>query len=185
MDNDDVARVLDEIGDMLEIKGENPFKTRAYHRAANSIRALTENINEIRKKDNLDKIPAVGSGIADKIAELLDTEKLLYYEELKESVPPSLLELIEIPGVGPRKAKQLYEELSITTMDELRRAIEAHNLRSLHGMSAKTEENILKGIEQVQKARERILLFEAYSISTKTVEELRKQSFVEKADMAG
>lgn len=185
MENEDVCSLLDEIGDMLEIQGEMPFKVQAYHRAANSIRGLTEDVNKVYQENRLEQIPAIGKGIAEKIAEVLKTGRLVYYEELKETVPPSVLELMRVPGVGPKKAKQLYDELSVTTIDELAEAISAHRLQSLHGMGAKVEENILKGIELLQKARTRILLFEAYPISQKIVQNLREQPFVSKADTAG
>lgn len=185
MGNDDVANLLDDIGDMLEIQSENPFKVRAYRRAANSIRSLSDDINKICEAGKLSEIPTIGSGIAEKIDELLKTGKLAYYEELKERVPPSLLELMRVPTVGPKKAKQLYDELQITSIGELQEAAEKGLLRSLPRMSTKTEENILHGIELLQKYRERILLYEAFPIAERIAQELRAQSFVEQADLAG
>lgn len=185
MDNKDVCNLLDEIGDMLDVQGEMPFKVQAYHNAANSIRSLIEDVNHIYHEGRLQEISGIGKGISEKIGELLETGRMTYYEELKESVPPSLLELIQIPGVGPKKAKQVYDELNVTTIEELHDAIQAHRLRDLKGMSARTEENILKGIERLRKYRERILLYEAYPISQRIVTQLEEQPEVKKADTAG
>ncbi|MEW6188767.1 MAG: DNA polymerase/3'-5' exonuclease PolX [Actinomycetota bacterium] len=185
MTNEEVANILDEIADLLDIRGEMSFKVQAYHRAANSIRSLREDINVLYKEGNLREVPAVGKGIAEKIVELLETGSLPYYEDLREEIPPSLVELMRIPGLGPKKAKFLYDALSITTIDELLEAARAHRLRGLRGMSAKTEENIIKGIQQLRRARERILLFEAHPIAERFIKNLRRQPFVERADMAG
>ena len=185
MDNQEIAKILDDIGDMLDIKGEMPFKIRAYHRAANSIRSLPEDINKISKEERLSQIPAVGKGIADRIQELLSTGKMSFYEALQEDIPSQILELMQIPGLGPRKAKQLYDELNITTIQELHAAVEAHRLVPLRGMNAKTESNILRGIEELRKFRERILLFEAYPISERILKRLRTHLAVKRADAAG
>ncbi|MDI6822216.1 MAG: DNA polymerase/3'-5' exonuclease PolX [Actinomycetota bacterium] len=185
MTNEEVANILDEIADLLDIRGEMSFKVQAYHRAANSIRSLREDINVLYKEGNLREVPAVGKGIAEKIVELLETGSLPYYEDLKEEIPPSLVELMRIPGLGPKKAKFLYDTLSITTIDELLEAARTHRLRGLKGMSAKTEENIIRGIQQLRRARERILLFEAHPIAERFIKNLRRQDFVERADMAG
>jgi len=185
MDNQEIAKILDDVGDMLDIKGEMPFKIRAYHRAANSIRSLPEDINKISKEERLSQIPAVGKGIADRIQELLSTGKMGFYEALKEDIPSQILELMQIPGLGPRKAKQLYDELNITTIQELHAAVEAHRLVPLRGMNAKTESNILRGIEELRKFRERILLFEAYPISERILKRLRTHLAVKRADAAG
>lgn len=185
MNNERVAAILDDIGDMLDIQGESPFRVRAYHRAANSIRSLPDDVNVLARQGQLTSIPAVGEGLAERIEELLKTGQMTYYEQLKEQVPPRLLELMRIPGVGPKKAKLLYEELKVTTVDELLEAAKAHRIEGLKGMSEKTAENIIKGIELVRKSRERILLGEAYPLAERFVEILAGQSFVERADMAG
>ncbi|MFZ3062899.1 MAG: DNA polymerase/3'-5' exonuclease PolX [Actinomycetota bacterium] len=183
--NDQMATILDDIGDMLDIQGESSFRVRAYHRAANSIRSMTEDINQVAREGRLTTLPAVGAGLAERIEELLATGKMTYFEQLKEQVPPRLLELMQISGVGPKKAKLFYEELKITSIDELLAAVRAHKIRELRGMSEKTEENILKGIELLRQSRERILLYEAYPIASRFVSLLGEQSFVERAAMAG
>lgn len=185
MTNEEVARLLDDIGDMLEIQGENVFKVRAYHRAANSIRSLTADVKKLYEQEKLAEIPGVGAHIAEKVAELLRTGRLAYYGQLKKKVSPAMLTLMQVPSIGPKKAKTLYEKLHITSIDQLEKAAKAEKLRKLPGMSVKTEENIIHDIELFRKHRERILLFEALPIAERIVEDLRKQSFVDRADMAG
>lgn len=185
MNNQDVASLLDDIGDMLEILGDNPFRIRAHHRAANSIRSSPVSIETLVKEKRLTSLPAVGEGLAERIEELVETGKMDYYEELKEQVPPRLLELMQIQGVGPRKAKQLYDELRVTSVDELKKAATEGHLRGLKGMSARTEENILKGIELFRAGQARMLLSEAYPIAAMFVAELAKAPEVTEIAFAG
>ncbi|MDP3012785.1 MAG: helix-hairpin-helix domain-containing protein [Candidatus Subteraquimicrobiales bacterium] len=185
MNNQEVAEILDEIGDMLEIQGEITFKVQAYHRAANAIRSFPEDINRIWQEGRLKDIRGVGESIAEKVDELLSSGRLSFYEELREKVPPSLLELMQIPGIGPKKAKIFYEKLGITTIDELLQAIELHRIAPLRDMGAKTEENILRGVHLFQRSRERILLFEAHLTAEKMINDLKKNPFVKNADAAG
>lgn len=185
MDNGDVANILEEIGDMLDIQGEMRFKVRAYHRAATSVRGQTDDINLIYAQGKLAEIPAIGKGLAQRIGELLSTGRMLFYEKLKEAVPTQILDLMQISGIGPVKAKQLYQELGITTIEELRQAIEDQRLRELKGMTPKTEDNILRGIKEFQQARERILLYEALPIAERLLSALRQQPFVTQAEAGG
>ncbi|MHB0976026.1 MAG: DNA polymerase/3'-5' exonuclease PolX [Candidatus Aquicultorales bacterium] len=185
MDNEEVARILDEIGDLLEILGESTFRVQAYHKAAMNIRSMPDAIEDVWRKGELIKIPGVGAHLAERIGILLETGDLPYLQELKKKVPVNLIALIRIPGLGAKKAKKLYESLNITSVEELRRAIEKHQVRELPGMGAKTEENILRGIRQLEQATGRILLFEALPIAEELVQDLREQPFVDRADTAG
>jgi DNA polymerase (family 10) len=185
MNNQDVAHVLDNIADMLEIKGDNPFRVRAHRRAANSIRSTSDDIGALVAESRLTDLPAVGQGLADRVAELVKTGKMVYYEELKTEVPPRVLELMRVPGLGPRKAKQIYEELAIAGIDELYEAAKTGRLRGLKGMSAKTEENIIQGVELIRSGQERMLLSEAYPLASRLRDELRRAEGVENADFAG
>src|SRR5262245_5125198 len=110
MDKDKIAEVLSEIGVLLELKGENPFKTRSYENATRALEALNEPLDELIAKDRLGDVKGIGEGIQKKIIELHQTGKLKYYDELKASVPAGLLEMIQIPGVGPKKVKLLHDE---------------------------------------------------------------------------
>ncbi|MFA5867784.1 MAG: DNA polymerase/3'-5' exonuclease PolX [Actinomycetota bacterium] len=185
MTNQEVASRLDDIGDMLEILGDNPFRVRAHHRAANSIRSSIEDVGVLVKDGRLTELPAVGERLAERIAELLTTGKMAYYEDLKTQVPPRLLELMSVPGVGPKKAKLFYEELRITDVDELMEAAREGRVSALKGMNAKTEENIIKGIELLRVGRKRMLLSEAYPAAKKFVDAIRTQPGVADADYAG
>lgn len=185
MGNEEIARILDEIGDLLDILGESTFRVQAYHKAAMNIRSMPRSIREVYEAGELQTIPGVGAHLAERIGILLETGSLPYLEELKKKVPVSLTELISIPGLGAKKAKKLYDELNVTTIDELKKAIAQHKVRELPGMGAKTEENILRGIRQLEQMHGRILLFEALPISEEVIRGLREQEFVERADTAG
>lgn len=185
MTNREVASLLDDIGDMLEILGDNPFRVRAHHRAANSIKSSAEDISVLVRDGRLTELPAVGKGLADRVTELVTTGKMGFFEDLKAQVPPRLLELMAVPGVGPKKAKIFYEELKVTDLGELMEAAREGRVRALKGMNAPTEENIIKGIELVRAGRERMLLSEAYPVAKIFVDVLSAQPGVEAADYAG
>lgn len=188
IENEDIARIFDEIGDMLDIMGESTFRIRAYHKAAASIRGLTKPLTEIYEIGGvkaLEAIPGIGSHTAQRIEQLLTTESLPYYEELKKKVPVPLTEIMNIPGLGPKKAKKIYDTLGITTIEELVKAAEEHKLENIPGFGRKTQDNILRSIRQYQKMHERILLSDAYPIAHDVVEILRQQPFIERADPAG
>ena len=114
MDKDRVAEILTEIGTLLELKGENPFKTRAYENAARTLESLTEPLEKLIAENRLSEIKGIGEGIQKKITELVTTGKLAYYDDLKASVPPGLVEMLQIPGLGPKKVKALNDKLGVT-----------------------------------------------------------------------
>lgn len=185
MTNQEVAQVLEEIGEMLEILGESPYRVRAYQRAANAVRGLPQDLEELYEAGKLISVRGIGTSLAEKIEELLRTGKLSYFEELKKKVPPSLITLMQVPGVGPKKAKLLHDQLGITSVDELYEAVEKHQLRALKRLGAKTEENIRQGILLFRKGLERILLYEALPLTERVVEELKKATAVKKVSSAG
>src|SRR5690242_9359691 len=133
MDKARIAEILTEIGVLLELKGENPFKTRAYENATRALEALTEPLDKLIADGRLAEVKGIGEGILKKIVELATTGKLAYYEELKASVPPGLFEMIQIPGVGPKKVKALYDELGIKSVAELEAACKAGKVAKLEG----------------------------------------------------
>ncbi|MGQ9755553.1 MAG: helix-hairpin-helix domain-containing protein, partial [Desulfotomaculales bacterium] len=180
-----VAGIFRSIANVLEIKGENPFKIRAYEKAAQNIENLTEDLEELAARDELEKIPGIGKDLAKKIKEILATGSLQYYEELKKEVPPQLVALMSIPGVGPRTAKVLYDPLKISSLSEVEEMARAHRLRGLPGIKAKTEENILRGIQLLKAARERVPLGTALPLANAVVEALRKNVRVEHLEIAG
>ena len=162
--NGDLARIFHEIGDMLEVKGEVVFKTVAYHRAADAIGRSPVDLVGAYRGGNPPKVPGVGQAISDKIAELVTTGRMSFYERLRTEVPPSLVGLLAIPGLGPKSVRLIYEGLGIETIEDLRQAAEAGTLRTLKGISARTEEQILGGIAQLESRPTRLLMHRAEEI---------------------
>jgi DNA polymerase (family 10) len=161
LSNGDLARIFHEIGDMLEVKGELRFKTVAYHRAADAIGRSPVDLVAAYRAGEAPKIPGVGAAIGDKIQELATTGRMAYYDRLVAEVPPSLVELLRIPGLGPRTVRQIWLELGILSIEDLRRAAEAGRLRELKGLSARTEQLVLEGITRIETTPRRLLLHRA------------------------
>ena len=132
VDKDAIAAVLAEIGTLLELKGENPFKTRAYHNAARILEGLTEPIEDLVAQDRLGEVQGIGAALQEKVTTLVRTGRLPYHEELKASVPSGLLELLGIQGLGPKKVRKLHEELGIDSVASL----EAYSAASPEACSA-------------------------------------------------
>jgi DNA polymerase (family 10) len=147
--NGDLARIFHEIGDILEVQGEIAFKTIAYHRAADTIGRSPIDLVAAYRSGEPPKVSGVGQAISDKIRELVTTGRMAYLERLRAEVPASLVELLEIPGLGPKTVRQLHEELGIETMDQLREAAAGGRIRSVRGLSERTEQLILEGIERL------------------------------------
>ena len=185
MTNREIARILSEIADLLEIKGENPFKIRAYQRAAQAIEGLAVTLSDMRGHQPFTDISGVGSSIAEKIEELLDAGQCRYHQELLAEFPASLAALLSIPEVGPRKAKVLHDELGITSVDELEQAAREGKLRELKGFGAKTEQNILRGIERLKVHKARLPLAQAHPLAMEVVEDLLLAAPVERIEPAG
>src|SRR5215469_4602066 len=125
MDKDQIAEILVEIGVLLDLKGENPFKSRAYANAARTLESLSEPLDKLIKEERLGEIKGIGEALQQKITALATTGKLPYYDELKASIPAGLLEVIQIPGVGPKKAKALYDKLKVESVVDLEEACKA------------------------------------------------------------
>jgi DNA polymerase (family 10) len=159
--NGDLARIFHDIGDMLEVKGELVFKTVAYHRAADAIGRSPVDLVAAYRSGSPPKIPGVGQAISDKIAELVTTGQMRFYEKLRSEIPPSLVGLMRIPGLGPKTVRLVYEQLGIETLEDLRQAAEAGTLRSLKGVSAKAEGSILAGIAALEARPRRLLIHRA------------------------
>jgi len=158
LSNAEIARILHEIGDILEVKGEVVYKTVAYHRAADEIARQPVEVARAYREGRPPQIPGVGKAIAEKLEELARTGRLEYYERLRREFPASLLALLEIPGVGPKTVKLVYEQLGIDSIEDLRRAAESGRLRTLRGFSAKAEQSILAGIAALERRPGRMLL---------------------------
>ncbi len=170
--NGELARIFHEIGDMLEVKGELVFKTVAYHRAADAIAHSPIDIPEAYRSGTRPRIPGVGQAISDKIAEIVATGRLGFYDRLRAEVPPTLVAMLEVPGMGPRTVRLVHDELGIDTLDELRAAAEAGRVRTVKGLSARTEQSILEGIAGLADRPDRMLLGKADAIVTQLIAEL-------------
>jgi len=149
VENKSIADIFTEIADILDIQGENPFRIRSYRNAARTIGDLTENLeNMVKAGGNPEEIPGIGKSMHEKIVEIVKTGKCQSLEELKKITPPGLTELLRLDGLGPKKVKLLYDELGVDSVDRLEKAAQAGRLRNLAGMGEKTEEKILKSVEQ-------------------------------------
>ncbi len=147
--NQEIADIFEKIANLLEIKGDVIYKTLAYRRAAENIRNLPEDVYKLQKENKLSEIPGVGKAISEKIDEIITTGKLDFLEKLEREVPPSLIEVLQIPDVGPKKAALFWKEAGITNLIELEQAASTGGLRGLPGMGEKSEKRILDGIKDV------------------------------------
>ena len=172
MNNLAIARVLAEIGDLLEIKNENPFKIRAYRNAAETILHLGSQVADMTAAERL-AIPGIGKDLAGKLAELVETGTIPYHQDLLAEFPPTILDLLHLQGVGPKTVSLLYSGLGIQTLDELRQAASEGRLRALKGMGAKKEALILKALDERQRVAGRRLLAEAHDAAATLVAALR------------
>ncbi|MDQ7820106.1 MAG: DNA polymerase/3'-5' exonuclease PolX [Armatimonadota bacterium] len=185
MKNREIAAMFNDIADMLEIKGESPFRITAYRRAARALEGLTEDVAAIAARGELEEIPGIGKGIAEKIREYLETGTCKYYEELKAQLPPGLTTLMSVPEVGPKTALLLYQKLGITTIDQLEQAAREGRIRTLPRMGAKTEENILKGIALLRRTKERLPIGQVLPHAQDLLEALRATPGVDQISLAG
>lgn len=185
MDKKQVSTILEEIGTLLELKGENFFKSRAYERGGRTILSLSEDISDLVESGEIRKIEGIGSALADKITELVTTGKLEYYEKLKASIPPGLVEMTAIPGFGPKKIKKVYDALDIKTITELEKACKEDGLKELEGFGKTTQRNILQGIEFLRKHKERHLFHHALMAAQPLLEAVRNHPKVMRAELAG
>ncbi|MFA5008798.1 MAG: DNA polymerase/3'-5' exonuclease PolX [Candidatus Omnitrophota bacterium] len=185
MKNQEVSRIFRDIARILELKGENIFRIRAYERAAQAIDNLQEDLDEIIKKEELTSIPAIGADLSAKIKEILETGRLKYYEELKKQTPQGLIAMMEIPGLGPKTVKKLYEQLKIDTVEKLENAAKSDKLLKLEGIREKTEGNILRGINLVRKGGERQPLNVGLLLAKSFVGKLKGMKEVDDIEVAG
>lgn len=147
MENSEVARIFRNVADLLEIKGENPYKIRAYRNVARSIKELTVPLTELVAQGKLKEVPGAGEAISKKITELVTTGHLAYYENLATEFPEGVGSLLEIPGIGPKTTKMLYHEFGIKSLADLEKALEDDQLSPMPGLGAKTRTNIRRGLE--------------------------------------
>jgi len=182
--NELVARILHEIADLLALDGV-AFKPQAYRRAAQTIESLAEPIEDLVADGRHAKLPGVGEAIAKKIAEIVETGRLRYHDELKEKLPIDLYALTQVEGVGPKTAKLLYEALGVRDLADLERAARGGEIRGVEGLGAKTEARILRGLAETQSAAGRILLGEALPLAADLIDRLRGSGRFDRIEVAG
>ena len=185
MDKKQVVSILEEIGMLLELKGENPFKSRAYFNAARIIDGLGTNLGELVGSGEISRIKGIGEALSQKITELVTTGHLKYYEGLRASFPDGILAMLSIPGLGPKKLKTLYEELGIATIADLKKACEDDQLLTLDGFGKKSQEKILQGIQSLQKHHDQHLTSIALDHGQKLLEALDKHPSILRLSLAG
>ncbi len=187
MKNSEIAKVLYDIADMLELKAEQ-FKPMAYRRAARHIEELSEDIGEVYSRGGvkaLRQIPGVGESIAEKVVQLITVGKSKYYNDLKKKFPTHISSLIEVPGLGPKKVKVLHSKLKIQSVEDLEKAAKSHQIAKLKGFGEKTESDILKGIEMVKAGKKRMLVGFAMPIARELEKRLKSLNWVSDAVVAG
>ena len=182
--NADVAAVLYEIGEILTIKDDR-FRSRAYLLAAQRITSLTEDIKKVKERGELDKIPGVGKSIAATIAEFLDTGESKVLEELRESLPPGVRQLMELEGIGPKNAMRLVDELKVASINDLEKAAKEGRVRELKGFGEKKEQNILQSIGDFRNRQTRFLLGEVLPVVDDMLAWMRESPAVLRAEVAG
>ncbi len=183
--NSELARVFNEIGDMLEILGEVVYKSVAYRRVADAVERYPDDVAALYRRGTPPKLPGAGPALSQKLAELSESGSLAYHEKLRVQVPAGLLEILRIPGVGPRTVKLLHGELGIDSVDALRAAAEEGRLRSLKGLSARSEESILEAITRIEQKSRRLLLHDADELMASLVASLRDVRGVVRIEPAG
>src|SRR6202171_5290878 len=177
--------MLNRVADLLEIRGENFFKIRAYREAVRQLDNLTTEIEDLIKEGRLKNVPGIGEAIEKKIVEYVTTGQLEFLTRLEAEIPPALLEITRVPGLGPRTAKDIYDALGILSLDALEQAAQTHRILEISGITAKTEQNILKGRPMLKRTEDPIYFPEAWLFSDSLLATLRWQPGVIRAEIAG
>lgn len=181
----EIADILNKIGLLLELKGESFFKSKAYYDAAKTLEMLDEEIETLVLENRLAGIRGFGQALVSKVTELVTTGRLEYYENLLKSIPPGLLEMMRIPGLGAKKVKAIYETLGITTIDELRKACLEGRIASIKNFGEKTQDHILKGINNLEKTTDQFLFVRAEEIAYEFLGYLKETGLAENLEVAG
>jgi DNA polymerase (family 10) len=184
MKNQQIAKIFSEISELLELKGENVFRIRAYRRAAQNMDTLSKDVSSLSQEE-LESIPGIGKDLAAKIHEFIETGKIAKHEELKREIPGGVLQLLTVPGLGPKKAKMLFERLKVKSVADLETAIRKGKLAGLPGIQKKTVENILQGIELIKRGAERQLLGRALPLAEDIVRRIKNTAPVTNIEVAG
>jgi uncharacterized protein YggE/DNA polymerase/3'-5' exonuclease PolX len=187
MENPEIAQAFDEVADLLELQGANPFRVRAYRNAARTIRDLAEPAAEIAADPGrrLEDLPGIGADLAGKIRTLFQTGDLPLRQQLRAEVPAGLRDLLGVPGLGLKRAQLLYQRLGIRSLDRLRQAAQEHRIRQVKGFGTKTEENILRGLEHLAQVGRRVYLAEAKVYADALIRHLKAAPGLRQVEVAG
>ena len=185
MDKNSIAEILNEIGVLLELKGENAFKIRAYQSGARALESLDEDISDVVNESRLNSIKGIGKALAEKIETLHRSGKLEYYDKLRSSVPKGLIEILEIAGMGAKKIRAVHQSLEIDSISELEKACREGRIANLTGFGAKSQEKILTGIRNREIYSKRHIWWDARSVAQPILDGLRKLPEVTRAEHAG
>lgn len=185
MDKKDIVQVLERIGTMMEIKGENPFKVRAYFSGARTLQTMEEDLETVIGEGRLGEVPGIGKALTEKIETLFATGELEFYDKLLASVPPGLLDLLDIPGLGGKKIKALHEQLEIDSIESLTEACNEGKVAGLKGFGEKTQEKILSGIKNREAYSARHLWWQARKVADRILPGLEELPQVERVEAAG
>jgi len=185
MVNREIANLFNQIADLMEIKGEDPFRINSYRKAARSIEEWPEDLTMVAQRGELQKIPGVGKGAAERIQQYLSEGKIAVHEELLSELPASLLDLLAVPGLGPKKVGALYHTLNIRSIDELVRALDAGTVETLPGFGKKSVEKIREGLDFLERSAGRTPLAVAVDVAEALCQQVRRFPGVKKVEMAG
>ena len=183
--NAEIARIFAEIGDMLEILGEVVYKAVAYRRVADAVERYPDDVAALFRRGTPPKLPGAGAALTAKLAELAETGRLEYHERLRAQVPDTLLDILRIPGIGPKTVRLLNVELGIDSVEALRAAAEDGRLRHIKGLSERTEANIIDGIRRMERPTTRMLIHDADALMAGLVDRLREVPGVRRVEPAG
>ncbi|MDO8622330.1 MAG: helix-hairpin-helix domain-containing protein, partial [bacterium] len=188
MTNTDIARIFQSIAEILAIQGENPFRIRAYERAAVTIEGLPQDLADVYRANGvkgLREIPGIGEDLAAKIAELTDTGGLKFYEDLKRKVPKGLLEVMEVEGMGPKRTKFVWEEFDVRSLRDLEKLCRSSKLTKVRGWGAQSVTNILQAIDMLRKFGERMPIGKALPLAESLVRTLERSRLCDRVEIAG
>lgn len=185
MNKHEIAQVLNDIGLLLELLEDKPFKSRAYYNGARILELVEEDLQRLVEENRLENLRGIGQALTEKITELVVTGKSSYYEELKAQIPDGVLNLLRVPGLGPKKVRVLYKQLHITNLRQLEYACKENRLVTIPGFGEKTQDKILKGIDFAKTFQGHYYYAEVHSLALNILELLRENPAVKKADLAG
>jgi DNA polymerase (family X) len=185
MEKEQVAAIIDEIGTLLELQGENSFRCNAYHNAARALEQLETSLSEVVKEGKLAEVKGIGETLKEKITTLVTTGKLPFYEDLKSKTPPGLLEMLRLPGVGPKKVKALFDQLGIDSLEKLKKACENDEIAGQKGFGAKTQQKILEGIAFLGQTADRVRIDQALPLAMAILDSMRGGKGIDRMELCG